>query len=59
MEYPKKLHDNHNDLPLAPESLMINQVEKLVQNFPNKTKYVIQYRNLKVFKIWIKTNQNS
>ena len=47
LEYPKKLHDNHNDLPLAPESLMINQVRKLVPNLQIKTKYVIHYRNLK------------
>lgn len=29
LEYPKDLHDLHNDYPLAPESLKVNKVEKL------------------------------
>ena len=38
LEYPKNLHDLHNDYPLAPERLLINKVEKLVPNLRNKTK---------------------
>ena len=36
LEYPKELHDLHNDYPLAPERLNINAVEKLVPNLKNK-----------------------
>ena len=32
LEYPRNLHDEHNDYPLAPESLKINGVEKLTPN---------------------------
>ena len=49
LEYPKGLHDLHNDYPLAPESLKINKVEKLIPNLNDKTKYVIHYENLKLY----------
>ena len=49
MEYPKELHDLHNDYPLAPESITVNKVEKLIPNLNNKTKYVIHYENLKLY----------
>ena len=29
LEYPKKLHDSHNEYPLAPERLIVNKVEKI------------------------------
>ena len=33
LEYPKELHDTHNDYPLAPERIMCkNKVEKLIPN---------------------------
>ena len=44
LEYPKELHDLHNDYPLAPERLMINKVENLITN--DKEKYVIHHKNL-------------
>lgn len=44
LEYPKELHDMHNDYPLAPERLMINKVENLITN--DKEKYVIHHKNL-------------
>ena len=47
LEYPKELHDEHNDLPLAAESIKVSNVHKLIPNLMNKTKYVIHYRNLK------------
>ena len=46
MEYPEDLHNPHNEYPLAPERLEINKVEKLI---PNKTSYVLQYENLKLY----------
>ena len=45
--YPDKLHDFHNDYPLAPESIDLSGVKKLVPNLQNKTKYIIHYRALK------------
>ena len=49
LEYPKHLHDEHNDYPLAPERMIINKVEKLVPNLNNKKNYVIHYENLKLY----------
>ena len=50
LEYPKELHDLHNDYPLAPERIMCkNKVEKLIPNLGDKEKYVIHYKNLKQY----------
>ena len=49
LEYPKQLHDLHNDYPLAPERLVLGKVEKLVPNLNDKTKYVLHYENLKLY----------
>ena len=47
LEYPKELHDLHNDYPLAPEQIEVNKTKKLISNLCNKKKYVIHYENLK------------
>ena len=64
LEYPKDFHDAHNEYPLAPESLKINQVNKLIPNLQDKTKYILHYKNLQqylglgmVLKIGIKFNE--
>ena len=49
LEYPKSLHDLHNDYPLAPEKIKVNKVDKLIPNLNNKKKYVIHYENLKQY----------
>ena len=49
LEYPKELHDLHNEYPLAQERLEINKVEKLIPNLNNKTSYVLHYKNLKLY----------
>ena len=49
LEYPKELHDLHNDYPLAPERLVLGKVEKLVPNLNDKIKYVIHYESLKLY----------
>ena len=50
LEYPKELHDLHNDYPLAPERIICkNKVEKLIPNLQDKEKYVIHYKNLKQY----------
>ncbi len=49
LKYPKKLHDLHNEYPLAPEKLLVGKVEKLVPNLNDKTKYVLHHENLKFY----------
>ena len=49
LEYPEDLHDLHNDYPLAPERIIIGNVEKLIPNLNNKTNYVVHYENLKLY----------
>ena len=45
LEYPKELHDSHNDYPLCPERVMCkNNVEKLIPNLRDKKKYVLHYK---------------
>ena len=43
----EKLHELRNDLPLLPERMKIEKVEKLVTNSYDKTEYVIHIRNSK------------
>ena len=47
LEYPKELHDLHNDYPLAPEQIKVNKTKKLIPNLWDKKNYVIHYENLK------------
>ena len=49
LEYPKNLHDLHNDYQLAPEQIVVNKVSKLIPNLGNKKKYVLHYENLKQY----------
>ena len=49
LEYPKSLHDLHNDYPLAPEQIVVKKVKKLIPNLGDKKKYVIHYENLKQY----------
>ena len=49
LDYPKDLHDLHNDYPLAPERLKIGGVEKLIPNLWEKKKYVLHHKNLKLY----------
>ena len=47
VNYPKELHDHHNNLPFMCEKIKVNGVEKLVPNLYNKEKYVIHVKALK------------
>ena len=63
--YPTHLHDHHDDYPLSPESLVIDRSmysstqqavftksapqRKLTSNLRDKDKYVVHYRNLKLY----------
>lgn len=51
LEYPTNLHDSHSDLPLAiaKEAPPNSKKEKLMATLHNKQKYVIHYRNLKMY----------
>ena len=46
MEYPKELHENHNELPFLVERMKISKVEKLVQNLKHKKGYVVHIKAL-------------
>ncbi|XP_072377324.1 uncharacterized protein [Diabrotica undecimpunctata] len=49
LHYPPNMHDQHNDLPFCPESIVPpkSKYKKLIPNLYDKKKYVIHYRNLK------------
>ena len=47
VEYPRELHNHHNDLPFLCEKIKVNGVEKLVPNLYDKEKYVIHVKALK------------
>ena len=49
LEYPKDLHNLHNDYPLAPKRAKTGNVEKQIQNLDKKTNYVVHYENLKLY----------
>ena len=49
LEYPKELHEAHNDYPLAPENITINKIDKLTPNLNNKTKYILHLKNLQLY----------
>ena len=47
VEYLKKLHSVHSDLPFLPERMKINKCEKLACNICNKENYIIHMSSLK------------
>ena len=46
VEYPKELHENHNELPFLAERMKIGKEEKISQNLKNKKEYVVHIRAL-------------
>ena len=46
VQYPRELHNYHNDLPFICECMVINEVEKLIPNLYYKKRYVIHIRAL-------------
>ena len=46
MEYPKELHENHNELPFLLEKMKIGREEKLVPNLRSKKRYSVQIKAL-------------
>jgi len=49
LEYPKELHELHNEYLLASERLVVNKVEKMIPTLHDKTKYVLHHENLKQY----------
>ena len=47
IEYPKRLHELHSDLPFLSEQMEVNKCKKLVCNLFNKEKYVVHINTLK------------
>ena len=55
LDYPEKLHDLHNDYPLAPERLWRDRVDKLIPNLSDKKKYVLHRKKSQIiFGTWFK-----
>ena len=47
VQYPKKIHELHNDLQFLSERMELGKVQKLVTNLHDKNEYVVHIRNLK------------
>ena len=47
VEYPKYLHDLHNDLPFLQERMKIDKCKKLACNLYDKKSYAAHIRSLK------------
>ena len=49
LDYPEQLHSMHNDYPLAPENINIQNVNKLIPNLMNKERYILHRDNLLLY----------
>ena len=47
VDYPRELHDKHNDYPFLAENIRVGKVNKLIPNLWNKKNYVCHKENLK------------
>ena len=47
VNFPKRLHQLHSDLPFLSERMEMNKCKKLVSNLSNKKKYVTHINSLK------------
>ena len=46
VDYPKELHENHNELPFLTERMTIGRMKKLVPNLKDKKGYVVHIKTL-------------
>ena len=46
VEYPKELHENHNELPFLVKKMKIGREKKLVPNLKDKKEYVVHIKAL-------------
>ena len=44
VEYPKELHENHNELPFLVKKMKIGREKKLVPNLKDKKEYVVHIK---------------
>ena len=49
LEYPIELHDLHNDYPLAPENVTVNETKKLIPHLGNRKKYILHHETLRCY----------
>ena len=49
LEYPKGLHDLHNEYPLAPQSMEVNGTKKLIPHLGDRKNYVIHHEALRCY----------
>ena len=56
VEYPKRLHELHSDLPFLSERMEVNKCKKLVCNLFNKKKYVAHINTS--IESWIEIRKN-
>ena len=49
LEYLRELHDLHNDYPLAPETVTVNDTKKVIPNLGNRKRYVLHYKSLQQY----------
>ena len=47
VDYPRKLHKLHSNMPFLPGKMKIDKTQKLVCNFHDKKKYVVHISILK------------
>ena len=47
VDYPKKVHKLHSDLPFLPQRITINKVDKLICSIENKRNYIVHIAALK------------
>ena len=60
MEYPKELHEKHNELQFLAERMKIGREEKLVPNLRDKKGYVIHIKTLNQnIKAWFKIKKGT
>ena len=52
LEYPWSLHDLHNDYPLAPEHIRVNEVDKLIPNLWDKKIMLSTVKTLCNILVW-------
>ena len=60
VEYPKKLHDLHRDLPFLPKRMKIDKCNKLVCNLYDKKRLCCSYKIIKTrIKSWNNIKESS
>ena len=60
VQYPKKIHELHNDLPFLSKRMELGKVEKLVTNVHDENEYAVTHKKFKAsIKSWINFEKSS